>query len=247
MEYVEYLRVRRGLVSYAVALAFCFVVVTLMVHGNGGLHIKMSFDRKGVPVGDLLQLGGIGAFFLATMFAGNLPGESATLSFLWTKPIARTTLAARFVAIDTLGLITGIVLVGLVSAIVMAGMGQLHDIRVARSDAAGGALALGAPLAWYGITLLASARLGRDGAARAGALVWPVFLFVILLGTMNLPPPGHALVVALEHVDPLAYLLGSDQPGSGLLGATLQRAAACWAIALVTITAAIRLWSTREA
>jgi hypothetical protein len=248
MEYVELLRVRRGLIAYLVALVFCFAVVSLVLHGHGGIHINMSFGKDGVSIGDLLQLGGVAALFLATGFAANLAAEGATLPFLWTKPITRTALALRFVAVDALGIAAGIVACALVAAIVVAGIGGVRAIHPNAALASDAALALGAPLAWYGITLLLGARLGRDAASRAGALVWPVFILLELLAVAALPPAGHALAVALEHVDPLAYLLGSEHADTGLLHlGTGPRAAACWAIAALTIPAAIRLWSLREA
>jgi hypothetical protein len=248
MEYVELLRVRRGLITYLVALAFCFAVVMLVLHGHGGIRINVSFDHGGVPIGDLLQLGGLTALFLATGFAANLAAESATLPFLWTKPITRTALALRFVAVDALGIAAGIVACALVAAVVVAATGGARAMHPNAALASDAALALGAPLAWYGITLLLGARLGGEAAARAGALVWPVFILLELLGVAALPPAGHTLVIALEHLDPLAYLLGSTEAHTGLLHlATGPRAAACWAIAALTIPAAIRLWSLREA
>ena len=247
MEYVELLRVRRALVSYVVALAFVFLLIWIVLHGNGAIRLNLRFGNKGMDAEDLLDISGIGALFLATTFAGNLAGESATLPFLWTKPVTRTMLALRFVAIDVLGLAAGIALVAFIVLIVAAGTGNFGGVHFVRANAATAALALGAPLAWYGITLLAASRLGPGSAARAGALLWPVFIVLIFLEFTQLPPAAHTAVIVLEHADPLAYLVVNDKAGAGILAAdSLQRAAACWAIALVTITAGIRLWSTRE-
>ncbi|MEA2719095.1 MAG: hypothetical protein QOJ39_959 [Candidatus Eremiobacteraeota bacterium] len=248
MEYVELLRVRRALVWFVVALAFVLVMVNLVLHGKGGFTIHIGFGKDGVAAGDLVLLGGLGALFLAAVFAGNLPGESTTLPFLWTKPVSRTALAYRFVAVDVLGMIGGIVATALAAVIVIAGLGQIRAIHLDRALLSDAALALGAPLAWYGLTFLAAARLRPEGVARAGALSWPVFIVIAMLTTVTLPPPLHGLVLALDHLNPLAYIAGGDQKGMGLLSAAPAiRGAACWAIALVTIPAAIRLWTVREA
>jgi hypothetical protein len=248
MEYVELLRVRAALVGYAVALAFVFVVATLILHGHGGIKINVSFDKGGVAVDELLVLGGFGAAFLATFFAANLSSERATLPLLWTKPVSRTALAYRFVAIDTLGMAVAIVMTAVAALALIAGIGQLRAVHVGSAGFANAALALGAPLAWYGLMLLVASRSDRDGASRAGALSWPVFIVIILLAASALPPPAHALAVALGHVDPLFYLLGAERPGSGLLNAHAGiRGAACWLIASVTIAIAIRFWTAREA
>ena len=246
MEYVEYLRVRRALVSYAVALAFCFAVVMVVLHAHGGIHIVIKFDKGGVTLGSLLEVGALAALFLATAFGSNLAAEGATLPFLWTKPVSRTVLALRFVVVDALAIAAGIAVCTLIAIVVVFANGPGAAITFAGlgPDAA---LALGAPLAWYGIAMLVSARLPRDAAARAAAGLWPVFILIGLLGTVTLPPAAHALVVAFEHVDPLMLLLGVDERGMGLLAlGSGPRAAACWGIALMTIAIAIPLWASRE-
>ncbi len=247
MEYVELLRVRRALVSFAVALAFVLIAVTLVLHGKGGFTIHIGFGKEGVGAGDLVMLGGFGAMFLAATFAGNMPGESAALPFLWTKPVSRAALAYRFVAVDALGMAAGIVATALAAVIVIAGMGQIRAIHANPSLLGDAALALGAPLAWYGLTLLAASRLQPDGVARVGALSWPLFIVIAMLATVALPPALHTFVVGLDHLNPLAYIAGSEHKGMGLIAAASPvRAAACWTIALVTIPAAIRLWTARE-
>lgn len=246
MEYVELLRVRRALTVFAVAIACFFIAATFALHGHGGFHITIGID-KGSALGDFVVAAGFGAFFLATFFAGHLAAETPTLSFLWTKPVSRTALAWRYVAIDAAALLAGIALGTLAIFMLIAGLGQAGRLRVDMALLPGLALSLGAALAWYGLCLLAASRFDRDVANGVIAMSWPVFILFLMLNVMALPPPAHAAVVFIDQFNPLAYLIGVEHHEAWLLGAsTMVRAAAVWIIALVSIALATRLWTTRE-
>lgn len=246
MEYVELLRVRRGLMVFAAANVCFFLAATFALHGHGGFHISLGVDN-GSSLGDFVAAAGFGAFFLATFFAGHLAAETPTLSFLWTKPVSRTVLAWRYVAIDAAGLLAGVAIGTLTIFLLIAGLGQAGHLRLDAALVSALALSVGAALAWYGLCLLAASRFERDVANGVIALSWPVFILLLMLNIMALPPPTHAVVVFIDQLNPLAYLLGIEHHNALLLGAsTAVRAAAVWVIALISITAATRLWMTRE-
>jgi hypothetical protein len=65
-----------------------------------------------------------------------------------------------------------------------------------------------------------------------------------------LPALLHFLIIALNYLNPLAWLgnLGSHSGGSHIIPFDAPvRAAGAWAIALVAVVASVKLWSTREA
>ncbi len=247
MEYVELMRVRRGLIVFSVACLCFFLVVTLVLHGHGGFHINIGLDKSGTSLGDFIVAAAVGTLFLATFFAGHLAAETPTLSLLWTKPVSRAVLAWRYVAIDAIALVAGTVIGTVTLVALVAGLGEANRLRLDAAVLPAFALSVGAPLAWYGLCLLATARFDRDAANAVIALSWPVFVLVFMLPIIALPPAAHAFAVVLNHLDPISYLSGSDHRDLGLIAApTGARAAAVWAIAVVSIAIATRLWTTRE-
>jgi hypothetical protein len=247
MEYVELLRVRRGLLVFAAANLCVFLALTFALHGHGGFHINVGIGKEGSSLGDFIQAGGVGALFLGTFFAGHLAAESPTLAFLWTKPVSRNALAWRYVAIDAGGIVAGVAIGTVTIVALIAGLGEFNRIHIDSAVLPSLALSVGAPLAWYGLCLLGASRLDRDVANNVIALSWPVFILVYMLAVIALPPPAHAAAVAINQLDPLSYVLGSEHHDMGLIAAsTGVRAAAVWVIALVSVAAATRIWTTRE-
>ena len=247
MEYVELLRVRRGLITFAVANLCFFLAATFALHGHGGFHIKFDLDKTGSSLGDFITAAGVGALFLATFFAGHLAAETPTLPFLWTKPVPRTVLAWRYAAIDAGAMFAGVAIGTLALLALVAGMGQADRVRLDAEVLPALALSVGAPLAWYGLCLLAASRFDRDVANSVVALSWPVFLFVFMLSIIALPPQAHAVAVFLNQFDPLSYIIGSEHHDRGLISASpAVRAAAVWVIGIASIAAATRVWTTRD-
>ena len=247
MEYVEWLRVRRGLIVFAVANLCVFVALTLALHGHGGFTIHVGIGKEGSSLGDFISAAGLGALFLSTFFAGHLAAETPTLPFLWTKPVSRTGLAWRYVAIDVAGIVAGVAIGTLTIVALIVGLGELHRILLDRAVWPALALSVGAPLAWYGLCLLFASRFDREAANNVIALSWPVFLLVFMLPVIALPPPAHAVAVFFNQFDPLSYIVGSDHRDQGLVAASVGvRAAAMWILAVVSIAAATRIWTTRE-
>jgi hypothetical protein len=247
MEHVELLRVRRGLIVFAAACLCFFLVVTLALHGHGGFHINIGLDKSGTSLGDFIGGAALGTMVLATFFAGHLAAETPTLSLLWTKPVSRAALAWRYVAIDALALVAGTAIGTVTLLALVAGLGQADRVRLDAEVLPACALSVGAPLAWYGLCLLAASRFDRDAANAVIALSWPVFIVVYMLPIIALPPAAHAVAVVVNHLDPLSYVLASSHPDLGLVAApTGARAAVVWAIGVVSIAVATRLWTTRE-
>ena len=126
-------------------------------------------------------------------------------------------------------------------------MGQLGRIRLDAHVLPSLALSVGAALAWYGLCAVAASRFDRDVANNVIALSWPVFLFTFMLSIISLPPSAHAVAVFLDQFDPFSYLVGSERHDMWVVSAPMPvRAAVMWAIALVSIAGATRLWTTRE-
>ena len=106
--------------------------------------------------------------------------------------------------------------------------------------------AAGCTVMWYALCLLAAARIPERAGMIAG-VSWAVFLVLGILAAVPLPPIVHALAIALNYLNPLAYFSGSDKGGSLLGGIPLVKTILPWLIAIGALVAAVRLWSTREA
>jgi hypothetical protein len=249
MYYVELLRARRVLFWYTIVVLGIVAIFAISVLGRQS-HID---DVGTIPLSEILIACAVGAYVVATIISTGLVSEAATLPITWTRPVPRDRIAWSFIAIDLAAILAGyLVMIGAV-LLCIAVFGLIGAVRV--TPAAWGAfvLGLGSAVMWYALTCAASSRLSGHGV-RVAALSWFAFLVIGSVWAAPLPAPLHAVLTALNYLNPIAYINGIVVDGhthsSGAHAITLSqtgRIALEWIISAVAVTAAVRLWSTREA
>lgn len=252
MHYVELMRARRVLIGYGIALLAIIAVTALsMLAGPGHVHTDFKVGSAPVILSSSIVAGCIfGALIVATLMIPGLNAEATTTPIIWTRPIARDTIAWRYVAIDLATIV--VAFLGTVACvyIVLAIVGVLKYAVFDAKTVTATLLGLGCIVMWYGLVSAVAARLPGRGGMFAG-LSWVVFLVQAALTVAPFPWVIHEIIVALNYLNPFAYLgsvnsgnvhdpLVVDLPAAG-------RAAAAWLIGIAAIIASVRLWSTREA
>ena len=247
MEYVEILRARRVLFWYTAVLLGGFVLTAIAIysshHVNGGLN--------GHDLSAFVGAASFGALIVATFLATGLNAEHATTAIIWTRPQSRETIAWRYIAVDFAAILAAF---AILLAFILGGMALFGVLSLVWFDPAASLtvflLGMGAAAMWYGLIAAAAARVEGHGARFAG-LSWAVFIILVLVAVAPLPDLLHYLIVALNYLNPLAWLgnLGSSHGDGGHLipFSAPVRAAGAWLIAMVAIVASVKLWSTREA
>lgn len=250
MEYVQILRSQRVLLWYAGILLSLLLLVVFSIYA--GSHGELETGAGGGPhLSHLLQGCMLGAFIVATCVAPGLFGaESTTTPIIWTRPMARDAIAWRYVAVDLLTIAVSYVIALVVCLLFLASFGALRLVTVDAASPVIAVMSLGCAFMAYALMGLVQARLPGH-AARMVTLMWAAFLIVGALWAVPTAPPVHALITALNYLNPLAW---GDCISVGHLGTTRHpielaagvRAAFAWLIGAVAIVAAVRLWSTRE-
>ncbi len=253
MIYVALLRARRTLIWSAGALALVTAVVMVSFLTN---HVTVeNAPRKGeLPDSLFVTIALVAALVIAAVTAPSLNRESPTLPIAWTKPASRARIAWEYFAVD-LGTIVAVGLLAVLAAVVCAA--PTGALRYVAHDAELGEMvvrSLGIAFMWYAVVQAATAGMPGRGGAVAG-LSWP--LFGGLLGLAFWDVPGlHGLVIALNTINPLAWLTSTTRIGHGATTAThslfpfLPHAVvvvAPWLLAGLALYLATVLWSRREA
>ena len=257
MELVEFYRMRRALLWYAGILVA--IVILNVALGN---HTKVSVDGQTASLRGVtfpLLLGGPIAMFcaaiLSTVAALALNRENSTLEIAWTKPIARGTIALRYILIDVAAIVIAFVLAWVAIFIILARLGAAFvsspDLFITI------ALSLGVALMWYGLLLVLTAGLSSRAALIVG-LAWPV---AAVLGNIQNVFGGvlGAAIHVLNVVNPFSYISGfsasSDSSGhpttttihSAWAYSNDARTAIVWSFFVIFCALATVIWSRREA
>ena len=245
-------RARRSMTWYLCILGVGLVIDLIFGHsGHIIVNNREVTDTQGsIP----LSAVAIVPMFLSAMYASaaglSLNRENSTLEIAWTKPISRTALALKYIAVNAGAIIAAYAVAWVAVAVVL-----VRESFVLVPDAQlvpAVALSLGVALMWYALVLVLSAPLGKGGAAVAGYL-WPVaFLALALHGV----PGVFGLVMrAINVINPLAYFSGVTSNDDSTVGAHMtalsvlpldERALIVWGFAIVFCAAATQVWSRRE-
>lgn len=256
MEYVEFLRARGILRNYGAVLLVGLVLAIASLFSNhfgGHVVLQVQDAKPGTPgaVGvysSILGGSAIVAFIIATCIAPGLSAESSTLAITWTRPVPRSTIAWRFIAIDLVTIAVSYVAFVVVVLIVLAMFGLLGRFRF---DGAGAAaivtLGLGCAIMWYALVTLVTAWLPGRGGLIAG-LSWVAFLVLGGLWAAPFPTLIHWLIAALNYLNPLAYFgnIGSSGHDQVIPLTGVVRTLMAWCIGIAALVGTVRLWSTRE-
>jgi hypothetical protein len=234
MYYIEVLRTWRVVRRYLIVLAGLYLLLAVL--SAIVPHVGSGGD------GRTYSVGGHAAFvaFICLLFA-SISGSSLSrhldhLDFALTKPRARAAFVANVLGIDVLGLSVLFLVTSLAVTAAHIALGETHGIVFDAASWFGIALAFGSVLAWYALVQALSCDRGAAGWAVAG--VWVAALGLQFLSAAPLGPGLHALVVALNVVNPIAYL--STVPFFATTGpASLSLAASTVGIYIVAGVAAL--------
>jgi hypothetical protein len=202
MYYIEVLRTWRvwwrSLVVVAGLLLLVAALTAIFPHGGGsGSGLEYSAGGHAVIVAFICLL-------FASISGSSLSRHLDHLDFALTKPRSRTAFVATLIGIDVLGLSVFFITTALAVAALHVAASETHSLAFDTASWFGIALAFGSVLAWYAIVEAVSCARGAAGWAVAG--VWGTALGLLLLNKVWLGPGPHALVAALNLVNPMAYL-----------------------------------------
>lgn len=249
MHYVEIMRSRRVLFWYTVILVGMTAIMAASVVGRHG-----TIDDAGpIPLGVILLVCAVGGYVVATIVATGLMSELGTLPITWTRPVPRDRIAWSFIAIDLATILIGYAVLVAVVLVCMALLGVIGYVYAGHQTWVGLVLGLGSAVMWYALTLTAASLVGGHGV-RVATFSWLAFLVMQSVWAAPVPAPIHAVITALNYLNPIAYVNGvsidmhahSTGP-QAIVASVSTRIALEWIISLVALVAAVRIWSTREA
>ncbi|MBC5824721.1 MAG: hypothetical protein GIW99_02580 [Candidatus Eremiobacteraeota bacterium] len=256
MNYVELLRARKVLTVYGAVLAAVALIAMLSSHGQTPHMDINGHQTTSIPISVLILVAGYCAAIIASMLGTSLNRENGGhLELAWTKPISRSRYAAGIALVDILAIIIAM------AAALLAIVAVLATFGLATFISADGALAatllgFGVALSWYAVSQAASASLRSKGRAVSG-FAWPVAFALIALSFAPLQTMLHEVVLALNFLNPLAYLStvavttndhGTSAASGGVLPLTLSaRIIGVYLLAAVGLIAALAQWRRLEA
>ena len=248
MEYVEMLRARRVLTWYG-GIVFTLLVLGLaLVFKDGPPHIQMSHDMNPrIPFDAILAGSAFGPLILAAFLAVCFDAEYKTIAITWTRPISRLAIAGRYLAVDGAAMLVAwlFTLAAALICIVVLGLAKYLTFQTNVTDLV--LLLFGAAVMWYGLVVVLTILLPGRGNAIAGAS-WAYVLIVPGLTQIPFPPALHGVMVALNYLNPLAYIGSFSSSGSRslLAGTVTAHMIAAWLIGIAAIAIGTRLWTIRE-
>jgi hypothetical protein len=249
MEQVELWRVQRSLLWHAGIVA-AIVVLIMALPQVGTVHVAGPSGTSYFAPGTGVALSVIASFaaFFAAIYASSvgtsLNRENVTRDLSWTKPLARSVLAARYVLIDLVGVVIAFA-IALVAIGIIATYMHFPPYVDAQAPVE---LALGAGIGamWYGLLQVLTCAAPPGARSLAGVL-WPVAL---VCGALSAVPGSiGAIMRAIDVLNPLSYMGGGVvQHGTREIGMPAdERALIVWGFALAFCALAIFLWPRKEA
>ena len=270
-EYVRVQRVLRNTLIVVVAGTLIALIVLALTHSNWGSvsfndgpsvrigdHLKsahrvslyeaMVLQNVHIPLAALIGLGGVFAAIIATVLGTSLHRENETLPSIWTKPAPRYQIALAYAGVDALGILAaGLIAVAIGALTIILFLGVVSRLTFGEGALEVFLLVTGFALATYG-TIAALTSWSRRGGGVVAGLFWPIGFVIYGLSAVGMPSAIHACIVALNFLNPIAYLGTISNKGSAsLLPLALSvRIELVWVLAIATTALSIYLWQRRE-
>jgi hypothetical protein len=202
MYYIEVLRTWRFFWRYIIVVVGLYLLLvtlaTLLPSGHGAAtHGMFSVGGHAVLVAFVCLL-------FASIAGTSLSRHLDHLDFALTKPRSRATFVATVFGIDALGLAVFFIVTAIAFLALHIALGETHSIVFDAASSFGVLLAFGSVLAWYAIVQAVSCARDSSGWALGG--VWVAGLGVLFLDAAPIAPGLHAIVVAANWFNPIAYL-----------------------------------------
>ena len=249
MEYVEFLRIRRSLawhIGIIVVLGFVVMLVggnEASVNINGSTRVMSGMQ---VPLGIIASIAAFYGAIFASSAGTSLNRENETREISWTKPIPRSVLALRYIAIDLAG-----VAIAYVAAIVviMLVLLRLHITPFFDGDAPVQlALGLGVGVMWYALIAVITCTL-PPGARSVSGVIWAAAFGI---GALTQVPGAIGTVAGvLDILNPLSYMGKSSAAHGPFVAAQAApaeiRTLIVWCFTAVFCAIAVTIWPRAEA
>ena len=248
MEYVEMLRARRVLTWYGGIVLALLALGLALAFKDGPPQIQMSHDMNPrIPFGAILAGSAFGPLILAAFLAVCFDAEYKTVAITWTRPLSRLAIAGRYLAVDGITMLVAWLFTLAAVLICIVTLGLAKYLVLESKDPSIIVLAFGCAVMWYGLVVLLTILLPGRGNAIAGAS-WAYVLIVPGLSQIPFPPALHQVMLALNYLNPLAYLgsFGSSGSRTLLAGTPTAHLIAAWLIGIAAIAIGTRLWTIRE-
>lgn len=252
MYYKELLRVRSGVLAYAIVIAIAAFVIIVINAGAGMVpDAATKAHPAAIPVVALFAIAAFLTAILATVFGASLNCDGdGHMELVGTRPISRTGYALQVMLVDVAGMVLAFLFTAGVAAIVALFVAKRAVMWQIDSDFLVNALRFTLfPLAWYAILqALTAGQRGRAGLAQG--LIWPVAFGMAILSLVPLPAVWHSIFAALNVVNPFVYATyqTNDQGVALLVGVkVLVDALALAALTVVGAVAAALQWRRVEA
>jgi len=261
MYYKEFLRVRKALAIY-VAIVGVLALASIALSGNadfvvetgpgGTVHGQVATPGSHVqiPLTLLFTIAGIGAAIFATIVGVSLAAENdGHLPVVFTLPVSRLEYGARVFTIDVAAILLAFAFTLAAVLAVISTHGFARLIAVEADTWPQLLRYVLYPLAWFALAQALTASIRNKAGAYSG-FAWPVAFILIALLEAPLSGAWHAVIRALNYVNPVFY--GSYASGAGanadLLNLTWQVAVAGLSgIFIAGVIAALGQWRRLEA
>lgn len=220
---------------------------------NLGLRelLAANFAKHGskIPLSALIICAGFGATILATVFGKSLCSEREHTPLAWTKPVSRENFALAYLGVDALGIVVALVITLVLILAVIWGLGIAGFISADARVWPMLGMSAGIAFAYHGVVRALTVGFPGRGGAITGAS-WAVGYVLVGLSAIPLPEAYHAIILALNFLNPLAYLTKIDPTGqtSGVIPLTFGMRLLCvWLLAVITGITAIAIYRRAEA
>lgn len=258
MAYVSWLRsyylARNAGIAFAILLALAAIVrAAVGMHGfvtvDSSQNVTFDMSQNAIEIDVVLVVALIFGLIFATILAGPLARENAQhLEVVWTKPVSRTAYALEAI----LACLSGVWAVQIMALIVVLAGGAFFvgpHFSVGSHTAFAAAMAFLGPVAWFAMYLGLTSWLKRGLGAVQG-LAWPIALVLPGLTLVGSDPSSaivfrafHAVVAALNFVNPMNYVRISSSPDLALLNAQTHEMRIVMLIVLALAYGAVGIWT----
>lgn len=269
MWYMEFLRMRRALVTYALVLFGIAIAIVVGLHaghvwigadaGSQSVWVtaghetkKVALHKVAAPFAALVALAGFCAIIFALIVPPSMNAEHEHLNYVFTRPVPRMGIGAQYVATDLAGLLAAWAIALAITLVPVASVGEFRLVYFDAEAFPMFLLALGVAFMWYAEKQVMTSWY-RDAGGRIGMLSAIVFFVLTIVAHFNAGPVLNAIIVGLNYLNPFAYLhsLTVDSGGvttKGLLPIDMTaRILLVWLIGLASCVAAVANWRRVEA
>jgi hypothetical protein len=242
--YAEFLKVRRGLIGPVIAAVG---IVLLNWYISWQFHAQSQDHVKGAPIPFFVvfAIGGLAASIYAIVIGGLADENGGHLPLAWSKPVSRSWYAVQVFAVDACAIVFIFALASAMSLAVFDAYGAASHFNYAGWIEQSVRFAV-APFAFFAITQASTASLDKPAGYTRG-LILPAVFAVTILSIAQLPPAVHAILSALDYLNPIMWVaVESSDIGRTFGSYTATSLLGLSAISAIGLLGAVAQWRRLE-